>query len=291
MENRETTPMAHVDENESDRPIKVVVCGALGRAGRTTIDILCREPGIEIVGVVDVRIAEKNFPLPDGSSQVPSSSNLEQILNTCKPNVLVDFTKPLATMAAVELASKRGIHIVIGTTGLTDNQLNKIDQLAKGAGVGALSGTLSFGIALVSRLAALASKYFEYAEILDLGKMEKVDAPSQAALDFAQAMLKARGKPFKLPPINADVSASRGGQYHGVTIHSLRLSDCYLHEKIILGAPTGTLVTVGVELTSEAYLYPGIVVAIEQAEKHKGLVYGLDDLLLDAIDERIGKAE
>jgi 4-hydroxy-tetrahydrodipicolinate reductase len=283
--------MAHVDENESDRPIKVIVCGALGRAGKTTIDILCREPGIEIVGVVDMLLSEKNFPLPDGSSQVLSSSNLEHLLNACKPDVLVDFTEPLATVAAVESASKRGIHVVIGTTGLTDDQLNEIDELAKGAGVGVLTGTLSFGIALVSRLAALASKYFEYAEIVDLGKMKKLDAPSAAALDFAQAMLKARGKPFKLPPVQTDVSASRGGQYHGVTIHSLRLSDCYLHEQIILGAPAGTMVTVGVELTSEAYLNPGIVVAIEQAGKHKGLVYGLDDLLLDAINERIGKAE
>ena len=283
--------MAYVDENESDRPIKVVVCGALGRAGKTTIDILCREPGIEIVGVVDVLISEKNFALPDGSGQVRSSSNLEQVLSTCKPNVLVDFTEPLATMGAVELASKNGIHIVIGTTGLTDNQLNKINQLTQTAGVGALTGTLSFGIALVSRLAALASRYFEYAEIVDLGKMKKLDAPSQAALDFAQAMLKARGKPFKLPPVQTDVSASRGGQYHGVTIHSLRLSDCYLHEQIILGAPEGTMVTIGVELTSEAYLYPGIVVAIQEAGKHKGLVYGLDDILLEAINERIGKAE
>ena len=283
--------MAHVDENKSDCPIKVVVCGALGRAGKTTIDILCREPGIEIVGVVDVLLSEKNFALPDGSSQVLSSADLEHVLNACKPDVLVDFTEPLATMAAVELASKKGIHIVIGTTGLTDNQLNKIDQLTKTSGVGALTGTLSFGIALVSRLAALASKYFEYAEIVDLGKMKKLDAPSQAALDFAQAMLKARGKPFKLPPVETDVSASRGGQYHGVTIHSLRLSDCFLHEQIILGAPAGTMVTVGVELTSEAYLNPGIVVAIEQAGKHKGLVYGFDDLLLDAINKRISKAE
>ena len=281
--------MATVDKN--NRPLKVVVCGVLGRAGRTTVDILCREPGIEIVGVVDVRITEKNFSLPDGSCQVPSSSNLGQILNTCKPEVLVDFTVPLATVAAVELASKRGIHIVVGTTGLTDDQLNKIDQLARDAGVGVLTGTLSFGVALVSRLAALASIYFEHAEIVDLGKMKKVDAPSQAALDFAQAMRKARGKPFKLPPVDADVSASRGGQYHGVTIHSMRLSDCYLHQKVIFGAPKGTLVNIGIELTSEAYLYPGIVVAVEQAGKHKGLVYGFDDILLEAIDKRIRKSE
>ena len=280
-----------VTVDKINRPLKVVVCGALGRAGSTTVDILCREPGIEIVGVVDVLMTEKNFSLPDGSCQVPSSSNLEQVLNTCKPEVLVDFTVPLATVAAVDLASKMGIHIVVGTTGLTDDQLNKIDQLAKDAGVGVLTGTLSFGVALVSRLAALASKYFEHAEIVDLGKMKKVDAPSQAALDFAQAMLKARGKPFKLPPVDADVSASRGGQYHGVTIHSMRLSDCYLHQKIIFGAPEGTLVNVGIELTSEAYLYPGIVVAVEQAGKHKGLVYGFDDILLEAIDKRIRKAE
>jgi 4-hydroxy-tetrahydrodipicolinate reductase len=269
-------------ESEDRRPIKVVINGALGRAGRATIDILSRDPEVEIVGIVDLRVSENRFTLPADGSRVPSSSDLDNIITTCQPDVLVDFTEPSATMAAVQTATKRGVNLVIGTTGLTVDQLSEIDRMSRSAGVGALTGTLSLGVALVARLASMAANYFDYAEIVDLGKLEKLDAPSGAALDIANAMTKAKGKPFRSPPVPGDAAPCRGRQYDGVRIHSLRLSDCYIHEKIILGTEAGTLVTLGVELTSEAYLNPAIAIAVKEAGKHKGLVYGLDDLLLDS---------
>ena len=272
--------MASSREGENIRPIKVVVHGALGRAGRAAIDILGKEPGIEVVGAVDIQVSEKHLLLPDGQGKVPSSSDLEDILNTCKPDVLVDFTEPVATMSAVRVATKRKVNLVIGTTGLTGDQMSEIDRLSRDAGVGVLVGTLSFGVVLVAHLASIAAKYFDYAEIVDLAKLEKLDAPSGASIDIAKAMTKARGKPFELPPEQATVPASRGGQYEGVTIHSLRLSDAYIHQRVILGARAGTMVTIGLELTSSEYLRPGIVIAVKEAVKHKGLVYGLDDLFL-----------
>ncbi|UCD54139.1 MAG: 4-hydroxy-tetrahydrodipicolinate reductase [Dehalococcoidia bacterium] len=260
--------------------IKVVVQGALGRAGRAAVEILCREPGIDVVGVVDMLVSEKYLHLPDGSGKVPSSSNLDYILTTCQPDVLVDFTEPSATMSAVHTATKRKVNLVIGTTGLTSDQISEIDHLARAAGVGALMGTLSFGVVLVAHLASIAAKYFDYAEIVDLAKLEKLDAPSGASLDIAKAMTRARGKPFELPQGQEKAPASRGGQYEGVTIHSLRLSDAYIHQQVILGTRAGTMVTIGLELTSSEYLRPGIVIAVKEAVKQKGLVYGLDDVFL-----------
>jgi 4-hydroxy-tetrahydrodipicolinate reductase len=262
------------------KPISVVIYGALGRAGRATIDILGKEPDITVTGIVDTRVSEEYYLLPEGRGKIPCSTDLDFILDTCKPHVLVDFTEPLATMSAVAAATKRHVNVVIGTTGLTDDQLGEIDRLARDAGVGALTGTLSFGVTLAAHLSSIAAKYFDHAEIIDLGKLEKLDAPSGAALDIAKAMTKARGKPFELPQPQAEMPACRGGQYEGVTIHSLRLSDCYIHEKVIFGKPEGTLLTIGLELTSADYLQPGIVIAVREAVKHKGLVYGLDNLFL-----------
>ena len=108
------------------KAIKVVVHGALGRAGQAAVDILCREPGIDVVGVVDVRVSEAYKPLPNGSGKVPASSDLDAILTTCSPDVLVDFTEPAATMSAVRAATKRGVNLVIGTTGLTDDQMSML---------------------------------------------------------------------------------------------------------------------------------------------------------------------
>jgi 4-hydroxy-tetrahydrodipicolinate reductase len=262
------------------KPIKVVVTGALGRAGKATVGILCGEPGIDVVGVVDALFFENELPLPHGKGRIPASTNLEHILDRCQPDVLVDFTNPSATMLAVRASAKRGIHVVIGTTGLSNNQLNQIHRIAKPAGIGVLTGSLSFGVALAAHLASIAAKYFDCAEILDLGKFEKLDAPSGAALDIAKAMAKVRGKPFNLPQGQKESPACRGGQYDGVTVHSVRLSDCYIHEQVIFGTSAGTLLSIGLELTSAEYLKPGIVIAVKEAPKHKGLVYGLDDFFL-----------
>jgi len=267
-------------KTQQGKPVKVVLTGALGRAGMATLEIFCEEPGIEVVGVVDVRFWEKEFILPKGKDRVPSSTTFEGILASCQPDVLIDFTAPEATLAAVALAAKRGIHVVIGTTGLSNEQLKKIDRLARSGGIGVLTGSLSFGVALAGHLASIAAKYFDYAEIVDLGKFEKLDAPSGAALDIAKAMAKTRRAPFKLPQGQKERPVCRGGQYDGVTVHSLRLSDCYIHEQIIFGTSAGTLLTIGLELTSAEYLKPGIVIAVKEAPKHRGLVYGLDDLFL-----------
>jgi 4-hydroxy-tetrahydrodipicolinate reductase len=265
---------------KQQKPIKVVVTGALGRAGRATVEIFCGEPGIEIVGVVDMRFSEKEFVLPRGKGPVPASTTLEDILAACRPDVLVDFTEPEASVAAVALASKRKIHVVIGTTGLSSAQLKKIDRLARSGGIGVLTGSLSFGVVLAAHLAGIAAKYFDHAEIVDLGKFEKLDAPSGAALDIARAMTEARGRPFRLPPAQKERQACRGGEYEGVTIHSLRLADCYLHEEVTFATSAGTLIRIGLELTSAEYLRPGIVIAVKEAPKQRGLVYGLDELFL-----------
>ena len=58
------------------RRVKVAVHGASGRMGQTVVDALCREPDMQIVGAVDIKAAEDNLPLPDGSGKVPFSKNL-----------------------------------------------------------------------------------------------------------------------------------------------------------------------------------------------------------------------
>jgi 4-hydroxy-tetrahydrodipicolinate reductase len=265
---------------KSEKPMKAVVAGALGRAGTAAVRILSEEQGINVVGVIDALFCEDELLLRHGKCRIPASTNLEHILDLCHPDVLVDFTNPSATMLAVQSAAKRKIHVVIGTTGLTDHQLKQIDRMAISAGIGVLTGSLSFGVALAGHLASIAGRYFDSAEIVDLGKFDKLDAPSGAALDIARAMVKARGKPFKLPRGQKEASPCRGGRYDGVTVHSLRLSDCYIHEQVVFGTSAGTLLTIGLELTSAEYLKPGIVIAVREAPKHRGLVYGLDDFFL-----------
>ena len=112
------------------KPIRVVVHGAMGKMGREIINALCQDPETKVVGAVEKEAAEDYLTLPDGSGKVPFSSDLERILTTSRPDVLVDFTTAKATMPAVRIVAKQGVNLVIGNTGLTTADLDEIKQLS-----------------------------------------------------------------------------------------------------------------------------------------------------------------
>ena len=261
------------------KAIRVVVQGALGRMGREVVNALCREPGMQVVGAVELQVSEDSLPLPDSSGMVPFSSNLDYILTSCQPDVLVDFTTAQATMPAVRVAVRQGVNLVIGTTGLTPDEISEIDRLSKAHQIGAVvAPNFALGAVLMIHLAKVAAKYLDYAEIIELHHHLKADSPSGTALSTAKAMAKARGKPFYRPPEQRQTSNSRGEQVEGVTIHSVRLPGLLAHQEVILGALGQTLSIRHDTIGRECYI-PGVILAIKEVVKHRGLIYGLDALL------------
>jgi 4-hydroxy-tetrahydrodipicolinate reductase len=260
------------------KSIRVVVNGAQGKMGREVISALCREPGLEMAGAVELSPAQDFLPLPDGSGAVPFSSSLEHILTSCQPDVLVDFTTAKATMPAVRTATKHGVNLVIGTTGLTADDVSEIDQLAKANQVGAVvAANFALGAVLMIHLAKIAARYLDYAEIIELHHHQKVDAPSGTALTTARAMVAARGKQFSYPE-SGKASASRGKMVDGVTIHSVRLPGLLAHQEVLLGTAGQTLSIRHDTINRECYM-PGIILAVKEVVARQGLVYGLDTLL------------
>jgi len=260
------------------KPIRVVVQGALGKVGREVVNALCHEPEMQVVGAVELKAAEDYLPLPDGSGTVPFSSNLDHILTSCQPDVLVDFTIAQATMPAVRIATKQGVNLVIGTTGLTTDELSEIDRLSTAHQVGAVvAPNFALGAVLMIHLAKVAAKYLDYAEIIELHHHQKADSPSGTALSTAKAMAQARGKPFYYPEPKKP-SVSRGEQVEGIAIHSVRLPGLLAHQEIILGGPGQTLSIRHDTINRECYM-PGVILAIKEVVKHQGLIYGLDTLL------------
>jgi len=140
----------------------------------------------------------------------------------------------------------------------------------------------ALGAVLMMHLAKIAGKYLDHAEIIELHHDRKTDAPSGTALSTAKAMAQARGKPFSTPEAGK-TSDSRGGQVEGVTIHSVRLPGLMAHQEVMLGGPGQTLSIRHDTISRECYM-PGIMLAIREVGKRKGLVYGLDNLL--GLEER-----
>lgn len=260
--------------------IKVLVHGAMGKMGREIANGLSADPDFTVVGAVDKKATLDYLSIFDGASSVPLSANLELILSKYQPQVMVDFSIAEATMAAIPVAANKGINLVIGTTGLSGKDMEEIGRLCQKNHIGAVvASNFSLGAVVMMHLSKIAARYFDYAEIIEMHHEQKADAPSGTSISTAQAMLKARGKPFVSTKIKKEtVPGTRGGQLDGIALHSLRMPGLMAHQEVILGESGETLRIRHDTITRECYL-PGIKKAIKEVIHKEGLTAGLDTLL------------
>jgi len=261
-------------------PIRIVINGALGRMGREVTKAVVREPGLKLVGAVEEMVTQKYLPLDNISDLVLLSSNLGSLLKSCHPDVLVDFTNAEVSMAAARIATKQKVNLVIGTTGLSEENLAEIEQLCRANKVGAVvAPNFSLGAALLMHLSKIAAKFFDHTEIVEMHHDKKVDAPSGTAIDTARAMLQTHGKPFLYSKTEREtVSNTRGGQMDGIAIHSLRLPGFVAGQEVIFSGVGETLNLRHETISRECYM-PGVILAIKEVTKRKGLTRGLAILL------------
>jgi 4-hydroxy-tetrahydrodipicolinate reductase len=259
--------------------IRVVIQGASGKMGRQVISAVCREPGMQVVGAIELTPTTDQLKLPEDAGFVPISTDAASILKSCQPDVLVDFSIARATMPTVRVAIEHGVRPVIGTSGLSTVDLAEIDRLALAGNMGAvIAPNFALGAVLMIHMAEIAARYMDNAEIIELHHDGKVDAPSGTALATAGAMAAARGKPFLAPPQQQGDTASRGKQVSGIAVHSVRLPGLLAHQEVILGA-SGQTLTIRHDSVSRECFMPGVILAVREVMQRKGLVFGLDSLL------------
>jgi 4-hydroxy-tetrahydrodipicolinate reductase len=260
------------------QPIKFIVFGASGRVGQVLINNMSALPDIKLVGAVDIKAPSDKLTLGDGSS-IPFSTNLEKILDQVQPDVMVDFTLAPATMPAARTATARRVNLVIGTTGLSAANIAELEQLAGANQVGIfLASNFALGAVLMMYFAKLASRYMDYAEIIELHHNLKIDAPSGTALNTARAMSAYRGKPFLQAVDEGKNFPSRGEKTAGVPIHSVRLPGLMAHQEVLFGGPGQTLSIRHDTINRDCYI-PGVLLAMREVIKRRGLIQGLEKLL------------
>ena len=265
---------------EQMEQVRVLVHGILGKMGQEVLLALCRDPELEAVAGVDIKVGKSDLLLPDGYRSIPLSTDLESTLVRHHADVLVDFTTAEATMTAVRTAVKNHVHLVIGTTGLSAGDLNEIESLCRKQEVGAVVAP-NFAIAAVvmMHLAKISAKFFDYAEIIEMHHEQKLDAPSGTALATARGMIEARGRNFIHAITKKEsIVGSRGGELGGVALHSVRLPGLLAHQEVILGAVGQTLRIRLDQINREAFM-PGVILAIKKVPELKEAVFGLDTLL------------
>lgn len=259
--------------------LKVVVNGALGKMGREVVKAVCAQPDMELVGAVEAQVSQDFLPFPDVPGKILFSATLSTVLDKKKPAVMVDFSTARAAMEAAPVAAERRVNLVIGTTGLTPEDIKEIERLANEHKIGAIvAPNFALGAVLMVHLAKIAGKYFDSAEIIELHHNQKADSPSGTALATARAMAAARGKPFSLTAQQQKTSESRGKSVEDIAIHSVRLPGLMAHQEVILGGQGQTLSIRHDTINRECYM-PGVILAVREVVKRQGLIFGLDRLL------------
>jgi len=260
------------------QPIKVVIHGASGRVGQVLVSNLFNSPDVKLVGAIDIKAQMDKLALPDGAA-VPFSRDAEKIIVSTQPDVIVDFTLAPATMPLVRVAASHQVNLVIGTTGLTTGNIDEIGLLADTHKVGIiLASNFALGAVLMQHFAKLASRYMDYAEIIELHHNQKADAPSGTAIYTAKTMAAYRGKPFSQAVDEGKDFPSRGEKVAGITVHSVRLPGLMAHQEVIFGGLGQTLTIRHDTIGRDCYV-PGVLLAIQEVVKRQGLFQGLDRLL------------
>ncbi|NLI69481.1 MAG: 4-hydroxy-tetrahydrodipicolinate reductase [Firmicutes bacterium] len=269
--------------------IKVAVCGASGNMGREAIRAISEQNTLRLVGALDIRDSGKDVGLLIGSRPlgIEISLDLEPMLQASGAEVMVDFTAPAAVMEHIFTALKNGVTPVVGTTGLTDPDLEQVASWVDRFETGAIiAPNFAMGAILMMKFSRIAARYFDQVEIIELHHEHKIDAPSGTAIKTAQMITAERKEEGSLPgrttagrPEEIEkISGARGGRYENIHIHSIRLPGMVAHQEVIFGG-NGQTLSIRHDSMDRRSFMPGLLMAIDRAPRLKKLIYGMENLI------------
>ncbi len=242
--------------------VQVAVIGAAGRMGGEVCRAVEAADDLELAGRFDVG---------------------DELGDLAGAQVAVDFTVPEATLGNVVHAVRRGVHVVVGTTGWTNEGLEAVGTaLADAPGVGVLiAPNFAIGAVLATKFAAEAARFYESVEVIELHHPDKVDAPSGTAVRTARVIAEARRAGGVGPAPDAtstSLPGARGADVDGVPVHAVRLRGLVAHQEVLLGSAGETL-TIRHDSLDRSSFMPGVLLGVREVSSRPGLTVGLDTYL------------
>ena len=241
--------------------MRVGVLGAKGRVGST------------MVGAVR---AADDMTL---SAEVDAGDSLN-LLTEGDTEVVIDFTHPDVVMDNLEFLIGNGIHAVVGTTGFTQERLERVQSWLSDNDTGVLiAPNFAIGAVLSMHFAKQAAPFFDSAEVIELHHPHKADAPSGTAARTAKLIAEARkGLSPNPDATTSSLPGARGADVEGIPVHSVRLAGLVAHQEILFGTEGETL-TIRHDSLDRTSFVPGVLLAVRGIKERPGLTVGLEPLL------------
>lgn len=263
--------------------IRVAIAGARGRMGQEAVHTIMKNQEMELVAVLDYKevgrtLADtKLFP---ESYSTPVFTDMKALHKKTKPDVLVDLTSPESVYMHTRQALELGIRPVVGTTGFSDEELNELKDYAGHNAIGCIiAPNFAIGAVLMMKFAEQAAKYLPDIEIIEMHHDQKLDAPSGTAMKTAnlisaQREMHAQGHPKE----KETIAGSRGADYDGMRIHSVRLPGLVAHQQVLMGGE-GQLLTIRHDSFNRGSFMSGVAFSVNKVMDLEELVYGLENII------------
>ena len=266
--------------------VKVAVSGALGRMGQRILNIAHEDPEVEICGALESpKNAQKFNDLgealkDDRFKGIPLSDKAEEVLKNC--DVLIEFANSTeAALEHTEKAVEMGKKVVIGTTGFSKEELQKLEELAQ-RGTVLFSPNMSLGVNLLFRLVEIATRVLKDKDFdIEIGEIHhrfKKDAPSGTAMRLAEIVAKELGVDLEEAAVY-----SRKGHYerrkNDIGIMTFRGGDV-VGEHTVYFFSFGERLELTHRATNRDIFAKGAVIAAKWiADKGPGKLYNMFDVL------------
>ena len=250
---------------------RVCIAGITGWTGSAVAAAVDAADDLELVSGVS----------RSGAGQERVYGTVAEALAAAPADVLVDYTSAEAVKENVCAALDAGVAVVIGASGLTENDYDEIDVRAREAGVGVIAaGNFSLLAALLLRCAAEVARHVGSWEILDYASAEKPDVPSGTSRELAERLAGVRHPELAraIDSLQGPIEA-RGATVGGAQIHSVRLPSFVVSTEIVFGAPGERLVLRHDPGESPEPYVGGTLYAVRAVRGRVGLTRGLDRLL------------
>ena len=254
--------------------VNIIVCGACGRMGSAIINMAKQDKDFNIIAGTEVDSCHsigKKDPL------IIKSEDIEQYVNV--GDIIVDFTTASNTMRNVEIAIRKNAKIVIGTTGLSEENKRTLKKAGEKISI-VFAPNMSTGINLLLNVVEkIAKKIPNYdVEILEIHHNRKKDSPSGTALRLAESISNGHNKSLKDVAVFGRYGTQVLRKPGEIGIHAIRCGDVCGDHTVIF-ASDGERIEISHKATSRAGLVAGALRATKWINSKSAGLYDMRDVL------------
>lgn len=263
--------------------IHVAIAGARGRMGSEAVKAITNAHDMTLVAIYDYKYDGQHLhhgEVREDGEGIPIYTNFEKLAEDAKPDVLIDLTVPQTVYPNMEQAIEHGIRPVVGTSGLTTEEVEQLTSLAAAHEVGGIiAPNFSIGAVLMMKFSQMAARYIDDIEIIEMHHDQKVDAPSGTAVKTVDMINEVReAKKQGHPDEKESIPGARGAEVNGMHVHSVRLPGLVAHQQVLFGGE-GELLTLQHDSFNRGSFMPGVLMAVREVMAQKSLIYGLENII------------